>query len=258
MSKEYFSYWYGGDCFPKTKSWNESRDCCSWDGVTCDLLNGHVIGLDLSCSLLAGSIHPNSSLFQLHHLQTLNLAYNYFDYSSIPHNIGQLMNLRHLNFSHSHFDGKIPTEISYLSNLVSLDLSSEFYELELDERTFETMLHNLTNLELLALPLGDISSPIPVSIHPNSSLFQLHHLHTLNLDNNYSNPSSIPNGIGRLRNLRHLKLSGFDGKIPTEISNLSNLVSLDLSKGNELQLDDDERTTNNNFTTNKSGLSLSL
>ncbi|XP_015160944.1 probably inactive leucine-rich repeat receptor-like protein kinase At2g25790 [Solanum tuberosum] len=226
--------------FPKTKSWNESRDCCSWDGVTCDLLNGHVIGLDLSCSQLRGSIHPNSSLFQLHHLQTLNLAYNNFSTSSISHNIGRLRNLRHLNLSNSFFSGKIPTEISFLSNLVSLDLSYS-YGLQLDERTFETMLHNFTNLEVLALFLGNISSPIPVSIHPNSSLFQLHHLHTLNLVNNFFYPSSIPNGIGRLRNLRHLKLYEFQGKIPTEISHLSNLVSLDLSYSYEkLQLD--ERT----------------
>ncbi|KAK6774554.1 hypothetical protein RDI58_029793 [Solanum bulbocastanum] len=244
MSEEYYSCWCDEEyyscrcddhCFAKTKSWNESRDCCSWDGVTCDLLNGHVIGLDLSCTLLPGSIHPNSSLFQLQHLYTLNLYNSDFNPSSIPNGIGRLRNLRHLKLSG--FSGKIPTEISYLSNLVSLDLSG--YGLQLDERTFETMLHNFTNLELLALPLGDISSQIPASIHPNGSLFQLHHHHTLNLHNNYSNPSSIPNGIGRLRNLRHLKLSGFDGKIPTEISYLSNLVSLDLS-GYGLHLD--ERT----------------
>uniref|UniRef100_M1C9J5 NL0D n=1 Tax=Solanum tuberosum TaxID=4113 RepID=M1C9J5_SOLTU len=66
--------------FPKTKSWNESRDCCTWDGVTCDMLNGNVIGLDLSCSQLCGTIHLNSSLFQLHHLHTLNLDNNHFNY----------------------------------------------------------------------------------------------------------------------------------------------------------------------------------
>ncbi|KAK6774542.1 hypothetical protein RDI58_029781 [Solanum bulbocastanum] len=186
MSEEYYSCWCDEDCFPKTKSRNESRDCCTWDGVTCDLLNGHVIRLDLSCSLLRGSIHPNSSVFQLHHLHTLNLAYNDFNDSSIPHDIGQLTNLRHLNLSETYFSGKIPTEISNLSDLVSLDLSG--YGLELDERTFETMLHNFTNLKLLALPLD-------VSFHPNSSLFQLHHLHTLNLHNN-NFYSSIPNGIG--------------------------------------------------------------
>ncbi|KAK6774558.1 hypothetical protein RDI58_029797 [Solanum bulbocastanum] len=248
MSGEFCSYRCDGDCFPKTKSWNESRDCCTWDGVTCDLLNGHVIGLDLSCSPLRGSIHPNSSLFQLHHLNTLNLDNDYFYPSSIPNGIGRLRNLRHLKLSG--FDGKIPTEISYLSNLVSLDLSGN--ECELDERTFETMLHNFTNLELLAL-----SSPIPVSIHPNSSLFHLHHLHTLNLDNNYFNSSSIPNGIGRFRTLRHLKLSGFDGKIPTEISYLSNLVSLDLSYSYGLQLDERTFETMLHNFTNLELLSLS-
>ncbi|KAG5569497.1 hypothetical protein H5410_059263 [Solanum commersonii] len=240
MSGEYFSFLCDGASFPKTESWNESRDCCTWYGVTCDLLNGHVIGLDLSCSQLFGTFHPNSSLFQLHHLHTLNLAYNNFNYSSIPHNIGQLTNLRHLNLSESGFDGQIPTEISYLSNLVSLDLSYGD-ELQLDERTFETMLHNFTNLELLSL--GDIFSAIPVSIHPNSSLFQLHHLHTLNIYNSYFNSSSsIPHNIGQLRNLRHLKLYGFDGKIPTEISYLSNLVSLLLSPPFEYELQLDERT----------------
>ncbi|GMP55198.1 hypothetical protein CsSME_00020084 [Camellia sinensis var. sinensis] len=38
------------DSHPKMVFWNESSDCCSWEGVTCDWSNGHVIGLDLSCS----------------------------------------------------------------------------------------------------------------------------------------------------------------------------------------------------------------
>ncbi|KAK6786059.1 hypothetical protein RDI58_014584 [Solanum bulbocastanum] len=158
----YASYNCDRASFPKTKSWNESRDCCTWDGVTCDMLTGHVISLDLSCSQLFGNFHRNRSLFQLHHLHTLNLDNNYFNYSSIPHNIGRLTNLRHLNLSDAYFLGKIPTEISYLSNLVSLDLS--VYGLQLDERTFETMLHNFTNLELLSLFNVNISSPIPVNI----------------------------------------------------------------------------------------------
>ncbi|KAG5569525.1 hypothetical protein H5410_059291 [Solanum commersonii] len=165
ITSEYVCHFRGQASFPKTKSWNESRDCCTWDGVTCDILNGHVIGLDISCSLLKGTIHPNSSLFQLHHLQTLNLAYNNSSTSSITHNIGRLTNLRNLNLSYSYFDGKIPTEISYLSNLVSLDLTPPYkYGLQLDQRTFEAMLHNLTNLEVLSLSFVNISSPIPVNI----------------------------------------------------------------------------------------------
>ncbi|KAH0774370.1 hypothetical protein KY290_011507 [Solanum tuberosum] len=207
-------------------SWNESRDCCRWDGVTCDLLNGHVIGLDLSCSLLSGSIHPNSSLFQLHHLHTLNLAYNDFDYpSSIPHNIGQLMNLRHLNLSWSHFSGKIPKEISYLSNLVSLDLSSFYgYGLQLDERTFETMVHNFTNLELLSLSFVNISSPMPMNV--SSSLRYL--------DLGYTNMRGVLTESFFLpsNSLETLKLSDNDllkGVFPkTHLSNTL-LMELDIS-----------------------------
>ncbi|MCD7463657.1 hypothetical protein HAX54_051098 [Datura stramonium] len=208
--------------FPKTKSWNESRDCCTWDGVSCDLFTGHVIGLDLSCSFLGGTIHPNSSLFQLHHLHTLNLAFNDFYPSSIPNGIGRLRNLRHLNLSESFFQGKIPTEISYLSNLVSLDLSIIYSELQLDQRTFETMLQNFTNLEVVSLSGISISSPIPVNM--SSSLRYL--------DLQYTNLRGVlPERLFLLPNLERLKLGRNDlikGVLP-KLHPSSTLLELDIS-----------------------------
>uniref|UniRef100_A0A6M2FDC4 Leucine-rich repeat-containing N-terminal plant-type domain-containing protein n=1 Tax=Populus davidiana TaxID=266767 RepID=A0A6M2FDC4_9ROSI len=69
----------GGDCqHPKTESWKEGTDCCLWDGVTCDMKTGHVTGLDLACSMLYGTLHSNSTLFSLHHLQKLDLSDNDF------------------------------------------------------------------------------------------------------------------------------------------------------------------------------------
>ncbi|MCD9644675.1 hypothetical protein HAX54_033085 [Datura stramonium] len=255
----------GQTSFPKTVSWNESRDCCTWDGVTCDLLTGHVIGLDLSCSLLNGIIHANSSLFQLHHLHTLNLAYNFFNWSSIPNGIGRLRNLRHLNLSESNFEGKIPTEISHLSNLVSLDLSAN--GCELDQKTFETLLHNFTNLEVVSLSGVNISSPIPVNM--SSSLryvdlqstnlqgvltewpFLLPNLERLKLGGNdlikgvlpNLHPSStlleldisntgisgeLPDSVGTLSSLNRLDLRecGFSGSIPDSIGNLTQIRAL--------------------------------
>ncbi|MCI39335.1 receptor-like protein kinase, partial [Trifolium medium] len=28
-------------------TWKNGTDCCSWDGITCDTISGHVIGLNL-------------------------------------------------------------------------------------------------------------------------------------------------------------------------------------------------------------------
>ncbi|KAF4349998.1 hypothetical protein F8388_017576 [Cannabis sativa] len=36
-----------------------------WDGVDCDDLTGHVIGLNLERSCLYGSVHSNNTLFHL-------------------------------------------------------------------------------------------------------------------------------------------------------------------------------------------------
>ncbi|MCD7468356.1 hypothetical protein HAX54_006433 [Datura stramonium] len=185
--------------FPKTIFWNESTDCCSWDGVTCDMLTGYVIVLDLR-----GTIHPNSSLFQLYHLQTLNLAHNDSNWSSIPNDIGRLRNLNHLylrgcdfpasipdsvgnltqlrrlDFGDNHFTGHIPSTISKLNQLTLLDLWSnslggeipdifsnfqvlaEFY---LSKHSFicsfPSSILNLTRLQSLYLSSNSLSGPLP-------------------------------------------------------------------------------------------------
>ena len=70
------------------------------------------------------------------------------------------------------------------------------------------------------------------SIPSNSSLFLLRHLKTLNLAGNDFNHSLISSEFGKFQSLTHLNLShsGFTGEIPYEISQLSSLVSLDLSR----------------------------
>ena len=42
--------------YPKTDYWNEGSDCCSWEWVSCDLVTGHVIELDL---VAVGSLEPS-------------------------------------------------------------------------------------------------------------------------------------------------------------------------------------------------------
>jgi hypothetical protein len=117
--------------YPKMESWQEDTNCCLWDGVRCDTASGDVVGLDLSCSWLNGTIPSNSFLFLLPHLQHLNLAYNYFNHSPISSRFGQFARLNYLNLSYSMFSGKVPFELSHLSRLASLDLSDHDFPMAL-------------------------------------------------------------------------------------------------------------------------------
>ncbi|XVF29037.1 hypothetical protein REPUB_Repub15cG0084900 [Reevesia pubescens] len=157
--------------FSKAKFWNlNETDCCSWKGVTCNAL-GHVVGLDLSAKNLSGNFH---SIFNLHHLQQLNLAGNNFNTTMFSYGFGKLSNLTHLNLSSSCFHGQIPMEISCLTRLVSLDLSyqdscfwrnpsvdpydDDYPTLKLEKPNFKTLIKNLRSLMELYLDGVNISS----------------------------------------------------------------------------------------------------
>ncbi|QHO26604.1 uncharacterized protein DS421_7g201050 [Arachis hypogaea] len=222
--------------YPKMSTWGNGTNCCSWMGVTCHSLSGHVIGLDLSCSGVVGNIHPNSTLFHLIHLQTLSLAYNYIY-------------------------GDVPFQISHLYKLQSLDLSWN-HELEWKESTWKRMLQNATALSEIVLDKTDMTligpTPNPFSLIANLSST----LVTLSLDDTSINgyvtsdmlclPNlqylslSSPPGVGHegiqihvlnlncTTSLRFLDLSRcyFQGPIPSSFSNLTYLTSLNLVESN--------------------------
>ncbi|KAL7249108.1 hypothetical protein ACSBR1_011301 [Camellia fascicularis] len=200
---------------PKMEFWNESTDCCSWEGVIYDWLNGHVIRLDLSCRELQGTIQSNSSLFHLRQLQRLNLAFNDFKFSIISSKSNSFRNLR-------------------VSKLTSLDFSG-IHEERLEQHTFNMLLQNLIQLRELHLDALDISSPlphafgqIPLSI---SNLVKFTHLF---LSNNNLN-RQIPDSIGNMSQLAFLDLCGnqLTGPIPLYAIGLSRLAYLDF-KNNSL------------------------
>ena len=114
---------YCDEVYPSIATWENGKDCCSWSGVTCHPICGHVIALDLPCAGLQGEITANSTLFSLSQMQSLNLAFNNFSNSQIPSAIGELVSLTHLDLTFSKFEGEIPPQISHLSKLQSLDLS---------------------------------------------------------------------------------------------------------------------------------------
>ncbi|KAH0695250.1 hypothetical protein KY285_022347 [Solanum tuberosum] len=252
----------------KTLSWNVTGDCCQWDGVTCNGFTGHVIGLDLSCSILNQTINANSSLTKLGHLQRLNLAFSQFD-DDFPLGISELSSLTHLNLSNTGFNEgeiQIPPGLSKLSKLVSLDLSSN--DFQVGRTTFRSLLQNLTNLEVLLLDSVEAPFELPKNFPSSlrylilqdtnmcgnisdSQLFHLPNLQVLRMGWNPLLTGTLPNfnwsfstnlslnrlsglipvSIGNLGGIRVLRLSSnsFTGNVPSTISKLNKLVDLDLS-----------------------------
>ncbi|XVF70834.1 hypothetical protein PTKIN_Ptkin11bG0193900 [Pterospermum kingtungense] len=233
--------------YPKLMSWNETVDCCSWDGVSCDNVTGYVIGLDLSCSWLQGTIPPNSSLFFLTHLQKLNLAYNDFNSSQISSDFVRFASLEQLNLSSSRFSGQIPPEFSFISKLVSLDLSFNF-GLTLGAPVLGRIIQNLTRLEVLKLDTMDMSLTDPSYLKNLSSslkslsllscslegnlpdnIFNLPNLETLRLTANFDLTGIFPllNWSSPLRVL-DVSSTSLTGELPASIGNLKSLQMLNL------------------------------
>ncbi|KAM5553644.1 receptor-like protein 6 [Rosa sericea] len=165
---------------PKTDSWAKDEDCCGWSGVTCERVTGHVSGLNLSFGGLQGILHSNNSLFSLGHLKMLDLSSNDFMGSSISSKFGGFVSMTHLHLDGSNFTGKIPSEISQLSKLISLKLSSglvssePYEETTIDTLTMKGIAQNLTSLRVLSLDYVDMSSVVPDSfLNLSSSLTSL-------------------------------------------------------------------------------------
>ncbi|KAB1219254.1 Receptor-like protein 12 [Morella rubra] len=236
--------------YPTVSLWKpESGDCCKWHGVECDEGTGHVISLNLSSSCLYGSINSNSSLFQLVHLQSLDLYDNHFNFSRIPTRFRQLSSLTHLDLSYSVFSSPIPSEILELSKLVSLDLSSK--NLELQKPGLQGIAQNLTNLKELYLYRVSISSSVPNILANLSSLeslvlanngllgefpIEIFHLPNLLLLNVASNKylTGRMSEFNKSSPLESLILSdtSFSGKLPISIGNLKSLNSFCASRCN--------------------------
>ncbi|XLT56496.1 receptor-like protein 12 [Arachis ipaensis] len=209
---------YNHFSYPKTVSWMPSIDCCSWDGIECDEVTGHVIGIDLSSSQLYGSIDANSSLFSLVHLQSLDLSDNDFNHSQIPTMIGNFSQLRYLNASKSGFSSSVPDVLTNLTYLQSLDLSHcDLYG------EFPVGIFHLPNLTTLVLAENrNLNGVIPD--------FQSRALVNKLIIPATNFGGRIPTSIGNLTSLKWLSIAecNFQGSIPSSFGNLNQLVHLDL------------------------------
>ncbi|RZC63747.1 hypothetical protein C5167_025534 [Papaver somniferum] len=245
----------------KRGSWLSNTDCCkSWGGVGCDG-SGHVISLNLSGEYISGGLNSTSSLFKLQHLESLNLAYNSFFSTVIPSGFDKLANLTYLNLSNSGFIGQIPIELSRMTRLVTLDLSTFLPGstlLTLKNPDFDTFIRNLKELKVLSLDGVNISghggkwckavssslqklqvlslSNCYLSGPLDRSLLQLRSLNELRLSNNNIS-AEVPEFLSEFRNLTSLHFSscGLYGRFPEKVLQLPTLRSLYMSNNKLLQ-----------------------
>ncbi|XP_074284281.1 receptor like protein 24-like [Silene latifolia] len=183
------------------------EECCNWGRVVCDSKTGHVLELDLSGDgtnsfLKMNKLESLVYLLQLKQLESLDLRFNDFTYSSIPRFMGLMKELRfpskleYLDLSNNKLSGKMPTSIlGKLSKLRSLDISynplegtilSKTHFANLSTLTYLCMSHTMLTLNLpsnwvppfqlleLFADTCKINGQIPPWLQTQKYLYKLH------------------------------------------------------------------------------------
>ncbi|XP_059310733.1 receptor-like protein EIX2 [Lycium ferocissimum] len=221
------------------------KECCTWEGVYCDIQTGYVISLDLNdrsdncygkkwgdlipgnSTCLGGKISP--ALLDLQHLEYLDLGGNDFQGLATPNFLGSLEKLQYLNLSLSSLVG-IPPSFGNLSNLRYLDLNQYSFPHHTAESSWVKDLNwvsSLSSLKYVDLSFVDLS----LATNWLEAFNKLPSLVTLILVNSSLHylPYSFPNW--NMTNLSHLDLSGnnfVDSVLPKWLSNATTLETLDI------------------------------
>ncbi|CAO2211713.1 unnamed protein product [Urochloa humidicola] len=205
-------------------SWQNGRDCCTWEGITCNGKRG-VSEVSLPSRGLEGHISP--SLGDLPDMLRLNLFGNTLT-GSLPVELMSSSSIVSLDVSFNHLNGglqELPPSIPDRP-LQVLNISSNFLTGVFPSTTWE----KTRNLVVLNASNNSFSGWIPSSFCislPDMTMLDL----SYNQFNGYINP-----GLGKCSALRVLKAghNNITGTLPDELFNATSLEYLSLSN-NQLE-----------------------
>ena len=218
-----------GANWEKNTGWDFTQPVTSnWYGVT--VVNGHVVGLDLSNNGLNGLLPV--AIGDLIYLEKLNLRLN--NLGALPQELSKLTALKHLEFSGGE------AKLSYFVNMLNLE-NLDLYLCTLKNSTLSEITH-LTNMVELRIGYGGLSGAIPQSIGNLTKLKDLN-LAANNFTSGFSNLSvlvnleslgmygneflsgdlSITEGLTKL-NLIDIRSCNFEGYIPANFNDKKNIL----------------------------------
>nr|POE65334.1 receptor like protein 30 [Quercus suber] len=232
----------------KLVHWNESVECCSWEGVTCS--RGYVVGVNLGRESISSGIDNSSSIFSLRFPLRFHISQDWLlsiclslDFSptlklenpnlaTLVRNLSELQEL-YLDGVNISAQGKEWCQAlsSSLPNLRVLSMSDRISQLAGQSRlgvsAAPVLSVKVPTLQMIDLSNNYLLQGSLPEFHPNGSLQSL-----LLHETKFS--GTLPDSIGNLKMLSRIDLSfcNFNGSIPSSIANLTQLVYLDISSNN--------------------------
>lgn len=222
----YFSA--GGAMWARDDGWLSADNECTWFSSSgtppCDQ-DGLFISLDMYDNNLNGTIPAELALLS-NNLITMNLICEVDEstlYGTIPTELGLLTQLQFFNVRGNELEGPIPSEFGNISGLRRLIVRQNMIS-----GSIPSHIGVWTNLRFLELEDNRISGTLP------SEVGQLTLMESILLARNQLT-GDIPSQIGQLGQMTvfSARMNAF-ASIPTEIGNLSSLISIDFV-GNNLR-----------------------